>query len=91
MRRPRWGALAPESLLPGYTTTGLRRRLAVVAPGDADRALEVLRARAVSRAARPIGRATASGERGARVHLETTLGTERVLDRLAGASLPRIC
>jgi len=65
------------------------RFLAFIPAAQVGDALAVLARHDVSRGARTIGRvaATPAGE----VSLDTTLGTTRVLDRLAGATLPRIC
>jgi hydrogenase expression/formation protein HypE len=64
------------------------RVVAVVAPGDADRALEALRALPAGREAAIIGRVQ---EQPARVLLETVLGGERVIEELEDDPLPRIC
>ncbi len=63
------------------------RFVAFVAPGDADRALAVLRARGGAPAR--VGEVVA-GPPGV-VVLEGPLGGERVLDLLSGEQLPRIC
>ncbi len=65
------------------------RFLAFVAPGDADRALELLRARPETAQAARIGTVRA-GTPGL-VVLKTKAGGERVLDLLSGEQLPRIC
>jgi hydrogenase expression/formation protein HypE len=65
-------------------------RLVVFLPaGEAERALEVLRASAEGAGAAVIGRVT-EGPAG-RVSLTTALGTSRLLDLLSGEQLPRIC
>jgi hydrogenase expression/formation protein HypE len=65
------------------------RFVAFVPAAQAAEAVAVLAGHEVSRGARAIGgvRAGPAGQ----VVLETVLGTSRVLDRLAGATLPRIC
>ena len=55
----------------------------------ADRALEVLRGHAVSQGACRIGRVTA--ESAGLVTLQSRIGARRILDRLSGEQLPRIC
>jgi hydrogenase expression/formation protein HypE len=64
------------------------RFVALVDPGDAERALDVLRKHAVSAGARCIGQVRAGR---AEVVVRTALGSSRVLDMLVGAQLPRIC
>jgi len=56
---------------------------------EADRALEVLRGQAVCQGACRIGRVTA--ESAGLVILESRIGARRILDRLSGEQLPRIC
>jgi len=63
--------------------------IAIVAPEQAEPALQALRAHPLGREAAIIGRVSA--ERPGRVVLRTTLGTRRLLDMLAGEQLPRIC
>ncbi len=65
------------------------RFLAFVAVADADRALEVLRARPETARASRIGTVRA-GTPGL-VVLKTRAGGERILDLLSGEQLPRIC
>ncbi len=65
------------------------RFVAVVAEADAGAALQVMRGYEISRDAQRIGRVLRDPRSG--VCLRTALGTSRVLERLAGASLPRIC
>jgi hydrogenase expression/formation protein HypE len=65
------------------------RFIAFVAPGDADAALALLRARPDTAAAARIG-AAGAGSPGL-VTLKTRAGGERVLDLLSGEQLPRIC
>ena len=65
------------------------RFVAFVPERDAGRALEVLRAQAVSAGAARIG-AVREGPRGV-VTLESRIGGHRVLDMLSGEQLPRIC
>jgi len=64
------------------------RVLAVVAPGEADRALATWRALPQGRDAARIGRISAADSR---VVLETPLGGERFLEELEDDPLPRIC
>jgi len=64
------------------------RVLAVVAPGEADRALATWRALPQGRDAARIGRISAADSR---VILETPLGGERFLEELEDDPLPRIC
>ncbi|MBK7972989.1 MAG: hydrogenase expression/formation protein HypE [Deltaproteobacteria bacterium] len=65
------------------------RFVAFVAPSDAERALEVLRAHRVSAEARAIG--TVEAEPGGQVSLRSVFGSRRVIDMLSGEQLPRIC
>lgn len=65
------------------------RFLAVVAPSDAARALELLRRQAVSADAALVGDVR-SGPAGL-VSVRTRLGSSRVLDLPSGEQLPRIC
>jgi len=62
--------------------------LAVVSPGAAETALEVMRSHPLGRSAAVIGEAGAG--RG-NVYLKTAFGGTKFLDLLAGAPLPRIC
>ena len=63
------------------------KMLAVVAPESADEALAALRAHPLGADAAVIGRVT----EGRRVILKTAAGGSRVLRKLSGAQLPRIC
>jgi hydrogenase expression/formation protein HypE len=65
------------------------RFVAFVPESQATRAVELLRAHPLGRAASAIGE-TKNGS-AARVVMKTALGTERVLDLLSGEQLPRIC
>ena len=65
------------------------RFVAFVDPADAVRALEILRGHDVSAGATSIGRVEA-GTAGL-VTLRSRIGARRVLDRLSGEQLPRIC
>lgn len=65
------------------------KMLAVVAPEDAQAALAALRSRPEGENSAIIGRVTA--ERPGRVALRTAAGGARLLQKLAGAQLPRIC
>lgn len=62
--------------------------LAVVAPGEAEQALALMRADELGRDARIIGEVKAGA---GNVFLKTALGGTKYLDLLAGAPLPRIC
>jgi hydrogenase expression/formation protein HypE len=63
--------------------------LAVVAPGDVDRVLGGMRARADGRDAQIIGVVVEDPER--LVVLKTCIGGRRIVDMLQGDQLPRIC
>jgi hydrogenase expression/formation protein HypE len=63
--------------------------VAVVAAGDASRALQVMRGMNVGRDAAIVGEVT--GEAGPMVLVRGGLGFERILDEPTGAPLPRIC
>jgi len=63
--------------------------LAVVAPGDVDRVLASMRARADGRDAQIIGVVVEDPER--LVVLKTRIGGRRIVDMLQGDQLPRIC
>lgn len=65
------------------------KMLAVVAPEDAQAALAALRSRPEGENAAIIGRVMV--ERPGRVALRTAAGGARLLQKLAGAQLPRIC
>jgi hydrogenase expression/formation protein HypE len=65
------------------------RFIAIVAAGDADRALDVLRAHDVSVDAAPIG--VVSESPAGLVTLRSAIGATRVVDMLSGEQLPRIC
>lgn len=65
------------------------KMLAVVAPEDAQAALAALRSRPEGANAAIIGRVTV--ERPGRAALRTAAGGARLLQKLAGAQLPRIC
>ncbi len=65
------------------------KMLIIVAPGDADRALALVRQSPYGREARLIGRVSA-GPAG-RVQVRTVIGTSRLLDPPSGDLLPRIC
>jgi len=66
------------------------RFLAFVAPGEAEAALALLRARPDTAAAARVGTVAQAGTPGL-VTLKTRAGGERVLDLLSGEQLPRIC
>ena len=63
--------------------------VAIVAPEAADAVLDAMRAHPLGRDAARIG--TVSAEHPGRVVLETSYGTTRIVDMLAGDQLPRIC
>ena len=65
------------------------RFVAFVAPGDAARALEILRAHPVSAGAARIGSVTS--DQPALVTLRSAIGSTRIVDMLSGEQLPRIC
>ncbi len=65
------------------------RFLAIVPAAQAEAALAAIRAHPEGGGARRIGSVVA--EDGGRVVLETRLGTHRLLDKLSGEQLPRIC
>jgi hydrogenase expression/formation protein HypE len=65
------------------------RFMALVAPANADRALDVLRRFAVSGAAAIIG--TVSDRPEGLVTMRSRIGATRVVDMLSGEQLPRIC
>jgi hydrogenase expression/formation protein HypE len=65
------------------------RFVAFVAPGDAERALALLRGHEASRAACVIGTVTAAGA--GQVVVKSAIGGRRALDMLSGEQLPRIC
>jgi len=65
------------------------RFVAFVAPGDAARALALLRDHDASRAACVIGAVGGSGS--GRVVVKSAIGGRRALDMLSGEQLPRIC
>lgn len=65
------------------------RFIAFVPAQQADQALSLLAESPVSAGSRVIGKVAATGK--ARVILQNTLGCERLLSRLPGEQLPRIC
>ncbi len=65
------------------------RFIAIVPEAEAERAMEILSAHAVSQGAAVIGRVTADHK--GLVTLRSTIGATRVVDRLSGEQLPRIC
>jgi hydrogenase expression/formation protein HypE len=67
------------------------RFVCVLPANEADRALEILRRHPVSAGACRIGRAAAAGQERGEVVLKGTIGVDRVLDKLSGEQLPRIC
>ena len=65
------------------------RFVAFVAPGDAARALSILRAHPVSSGAVAIGSVTADPQ--GLVTMKSAIGATRIVDLLSGEQLPRIC
>jgi hydrogenase expression/formation protein HypE len=65
------------------------RFIAFVAPIDADRALDILRAHPLGSGAQRIG-AVSKGRSGM-VTLRTRIGTQSIIDMISGEQLPRIC
>lgn len=65
------------------------RFVAFVAPEDAERALEILRAHPLGDGAARIGDVRA--DRAGLVTLRSAIGADRVVDMLSGEQLPRIC
>ncbi len=67
-------------------------RFAALVPGDqAERALARLRQHPLGAGTARIGRVTGTAQAAAPVHVRTRYGTERLLLRLSGEQLPRIC
>jgi len=67
------------------------RVVAFVAAPDAERALQAMRDHPLGREAARVGRVADRGRHEAPVVVRTPYGTDRPLDLLAGAELPRIC
>ena len=88
MRRDVSAACALLGLDPLYCANE-GKMLAVVAPEDAQAALAALRSRPEGENAAIIGRVIS--ERPGKVVLRTAMGGGRILQKLAGAQLPRIC
>ena len=65
------------------------RFIAYVPPDHVEKALDVLRAHA--RDTRPAMIGTVTDEQPVRVTMDTRIGATRILDRLSGEQLPRIC
>lgn len=65
------------------------RFIAIVAARDADRALQIMQAHAVSAASTPIGTVAASPN--GLVTMKSRIGATRIVDMLSGEQLPRIC
>jgi hydrogenase expression/formation protein HypE len=63
--------------------------VAIVAPDAADALVEVMRKHPLGTEARVIG--TVTQKNASLVTMQTTLGTTRIVDMLAGDQLPRIC
>ena len=68
------------------------KMVCVVAPDEADAALEAMQESIYGKDAAIIGEvANSNPERGRKVFLRTAFGTARILDMLVGEQLPRIC
>lgn len=68
------------------------KMVCIVAPEDAEAALEAMRANEYGKDAAIIGEVSESKpERGPKVYLHTAFGGTRILDMLVGEQLPRIC
>lgn len=65
------------------------RFIVLVAPEDADRALSILQSHPLGRDAGRIG--MVAGEPAGMVTLKSTIGATRIVDRISGEQLPRIC
>jgi hydrogenase expression/formation protein HypE len=63
--------------------------VAIIAPGDAERVIEVMRRNPYGQNAAMIGEVIA--EHPGRVVMKTVLGASRIVDMLVGEPLPRIC
>ena len=63
--------------------------VAICAPGDATRLIEAMRAHPLGRNAALIGEVTDDAQRF--VQMDTRFGGRRIVDRLTGEQLPRIC
>jgi hydrogenase expression/formation protein HypE len=61
----------------------------LVAAGDADRALQIMRGHELGRGSAAIGRVAESS--GPLVTLKSAIGASRILDMPSGEQLPRIC
>ena len=97
-RRPRRGPAADRSCGGGgVRAVGIDplyvanegKLMAIVAPGEAEAAIEALRADPIGRSAAVIGEITADPP--GIVVLLTTFGGTRIVDMLVGDPLPRIC
>ena len=82
------GACELLGLAPLYVANA-GRFVAVVSEAHADRAIEVLRGLGGDH--QPVRIGSFQAGRGGRVTLQTTAGSERILDMLSGEQLPRIC
>jgi hydrogenase expression/formation protein HypE len=67
------------------------RFIAFVSPEDEGRALEILRAHPLGAGAAAIGTVAGGGGTPGLVTIRSRIGVRRVLDRLSGEQLPRIC
>jgi hydrogenase expression/formation protein HypE len=65
------------------------RFMALIAAGDADRALQIMRSHELGRGSATIGRVAESSE--PLVTLKSAIGASRILDMPSGEQLPRIC
>jgi hydrogenase expression/formation protein HypE len=83
-------AAACEALgLDAFTVANEGKMLIFVAPGEAERALEIVQRAPYGEAARIIGRVKEAPP--GRVQVRTVIGTARILDPPSGDLLPRIC
>jgi hydrogenase expression/formation protein HypE len=89
---PRQGAVRAVCELMGFDPLYIANEgklVAVVAPEDAERVLEEMQRHRYGAEARIIGEAVS--EHPGRVVMKTPLGTSRIVERLTGELLPRIC
>ena len=63
--------------------------LVILPQKEAEKALSVMRSHPEGEGSRIIGKVTTS--RPGFLHLETTIGTTRIIDMISGEQLPRIC
>ncbi|MBM4287036.1 MAG: hydrogenase expression/formation protein HypE [Deltaproteobacteria bacterium] len=87
--RPAVAAVCEALGLDPLTVANEGKMVIIIAPEDADRALELIRGRRYGQEARIIGEVL-PGPAG-RVQVRTVLGTSRLLEMPSGELLPRIC